>query len=330
MQKRQLNSLMLPWPTDWDDFFGIVRPLIVEIGFGNGDHLVALAQAHPDCHVVGVEISVGSMERAERKLKHRQLTNAVAIHSRGETALHHLLQPNSVQQFHINYPDPWFKTRHAGRRLIQRDTLDALVSRLEVGGLLYLATDIREYAEMSDELLQETSGLSNEHSEPWANEMPERLIVTKYEQKGFREGRVGHYFKYRRNDTPAPHIPVQEEYPMPHVILKTPQSPQDIAAHITKTSFHQGDMHVALLDGYWNPRFDSLLLEVVIEEATIDQHVGLALRQREDGTYTLRYISFGMPRPTDGLHFATSSIGQWLVDLHEEAELISDKTRYAK
>ena len=92
MQK-SLNSLTMAWATDWAELFGAERPLIVEIGFGNADYLIALAQANPDCNVVGFEVSTQSVYKAERKIRKYKLTNVLAIYSRGETAINHLFEP---------------------------------------------------------------------------------------------------------------------------------------------------------------------------------------------------------------------------------------------
>lgn len=327
MQK-SLNSLTMAWATDWAELFGAERPLIVEIGFGNADYLIALAQANPDCNVVGFEVSTQSVYKAERKIRKYKLTNVLAIYSRGETAINHLFEPQSIREIHINYPDPWFKTRHAGRRIMQADMLLAMTSRLEIGGLLYLATDIVDYAEMSHELFIEAKGLNNELNAPWVNDFPERLITTKYEEKGIREGRPGNYFKYRRNDNLIPDVPVMEEWTVPHVVIKTPMTSQEIASAVEKVTFHKGEyIHVAVFNGFWNINNDSVLFEVNIDEPTIEQHIALSLRHREDkDDYILRYATFGMPRPTEGMHFATSSLAQWLVDLHPDAEVVADRT----
>lgn len=327
MQK-SLNSLTMAWATDWAELFGAERPLIVEIGFGNADYLIALAQANPDCNVVGFEVSTQSVYKAERKIRKNKLTNVLAIYSRGETAINHLFEPQSIREIHINYPDPWFKTRHAGRRIMQADMLLAMTSRLEIGGLLYLATDIVDYAEMSHELFIEAKGLNNELNAPWVNDFPERLITTKYEEKGIREGRPGNYFKYRRNESVIPDVPVMEEWTVPHVVIKTPMTSQEIASAVEKVTFHKGEyIHVAVFNGFWNINNDSVLFEVNIDEPTIEQHIALSLRHREDkDDYILRYATFGMPRPTEGMHFATSSLAQWLVDLHPDAEVVADRT----
>lgn len=328
MQNPKLNSHTLAWPTDWVALFGRDKPLIAEIGFGNGDYTIAIAKANPDCNIIGFEVSNQSLEKAESKIRRHVPTNARAVYSRGETALHHLFKPQSLREIHINYPDPWFKSRHAGRRIMQRDTLDTIVSRLEIGGLFYLATDIVEYAEMSHELLVETPQLDNLLATDWVNTFPERLITTKYEAKGIKEGRPGNYFKYRRNAQPAPDIPVQEELDMPHVVLETPLSPQEIADQVGREVFHKGEIHVALFNGYWNPKYDSLLLEINIEEPTIEQHIALSLRRRDQANeYTLRYATFGMPRPTEGMHFATHALAQWIIGLHPDGKILIDKTR---
>ncbi len=327
--QRTYNSLAMDWATDWDALFGVQRPIIVEIGFGNGDYLIALAKQYPDHHVIGFELSTPSLEKAETKIKRSKLDNVIAIYSRGETAINHLFKPESVAQIHINYPDPWFKARHAERRIMQRNMLDAIVSRLEIGGLFYLATDIVEYAEMSHDLLIETNGLTNELDSAWVNDFPERLITTKYEAKGIREGRVGNYFKYRRNQNEIPPVPVMEEWSVPHVVIKTPMTPREIAGATEKTVFHKGNyIHVAVFNGLWNINQDSVLFEVNIEEPTIEQHMAIGLRYREEkDDYILRYETIGMPRPTEGLHFATSSLAKWLVSLHPDAEIVADRTR---
>lgn len=326
--ERKYSSLTLPWTPDWGDIFGSDGPICVEIGFGNGDYLVHLAQSLPGHRVIGFEISNKSMEKAESRIKRHSLNNALAVHSRGETALHHLFEPRSIEQLHINYPDPWFKSRHAGRRIMQRDTLDAIVSRLMPGGMFYLATDIREYAEMSHELLRNTPELDNQLDTPWVHDLPGRYR-TKYEQKGYAEGRPGHYFVYRRNDQPGHDIPVQKEYDMPHLILETPMPPEDIIAAFEKMDRNAGDnIHVAWTHGFVNYRNRSLLFETLIVEPTIEQHVAIMMLPRDEPQqYTLRYATMGHPRPTIGLHRATNLLGEWVVSLHPDAHIIERRLK---
>lgn len=328
MIKRQLSILNLPWSPDWAQLFGAERPLILEVGFGNAEYLLHLAHTYPGHNIIGVEISTVSLEKAERKIGRLGIQNACAIHARGESALYHLFAPASLSQIHVNFPDPWFKERHAGRRFIQRDTLDLIVNRLRPGGLLYLATDIVEYAEMSHEILAQTPQLDNCLDMPYAHHLEGR-ITTKYEQKGFEEGRRGHYFLYRRNQQPAQPIPVYEELlPMPHMILTTPLKPSEVVERVQRTEFNDGaDIHATLVDAYVNPQ-GRIVFEMHIAEPTLEQHTAIMmLPHKAQDEYIVRYNTMGFPRPTLGMHHATAWLAEWIVSLHPQAKITARKVR---
>jgi tRNA (guanine-N7-)-methyltransferase len=325
-----LSCYTLPWPVPWDDVFGAARPLLVEIGFGNADYLIALAEANPDCNVVGFEISVTGMNKAEHKIEKHRLANARAVYSTGETALYHLLTPGSVREFHINYPDPWFKQRHAGRRIIQPDTTAALASRLAPDGLLYLATDIADYATMSDRVLAATPGLENTLDSAWTESLPERLITTKYEAKGIREGRPGHYFRYRRTAAPALDVPVYTELSMPHVILTSPLAAETIAAQVEKQTLRrpEADITVSLLTAYYNPVYQTTLFEAVVVEPTIEQRIGLLLSARDEpDSYILKVAGIGHIRSTQGVHDAVGFVADWIASQHEAGQVTGRNIR---
>jgi tRNA (guanine-N7-)-methyltransferase len=323
MQK--LSSLTLPWPTNWGAEFGTERRLILEIGFGYGAFLTHLARQNPDANVVGVEVASKCLTAAENAVERQKLTNVRIIHSTAETTLHHLFQPNTLNQVHINFPDPWFKKKHGHRRLMQRDTLDAIVNRLQPGGLLYLATDIIEYAEMSAELLAETPGLDNRLDTSWVLAMPGR-VVTKYEGRATRAGRDCYYFAYQRNTTVAPIVPVIEELDMPHIVFKSQLTLDEMLAEFGSSEHNIGDTHINILNGYRGKSV--LLFEVYVKEPTIDQRVALVLSERPDEhEYTLKLGVIGHPRPTFGLHKATGILGDWLIGLHPDTEVLKRKIR---
>jgi tRNA (guanine-N7-)-methyltransferase len=321
---QKLSSWTLPWPTDWAAHFGVERPLILEIGFGYAHYLAHLATTHPDCNIIGIEIANKCLVAGEEMIRKRGLTNVCVIHSTAETALHHLFTPASLTEVYINFPDPWFKTRHAGRRLMQRDTLDALVNRLRPGGLLWLATDIIEYAEMSAALLAETLGLTNRLESPWVYQMPGR-VLTKYERKAGQEGRPCHYFSYQRNDQPSPPVPVIEELPMPHIVLRSPLSLDAVLTQFERTEHRVGENIISLMAAYRGRH--SLLFEVFIKEPTIEQHVAFLLNQHpgDAGEFTLQLGTLGHPRPTLGLHQAAGLLGDWLIRLHPAAVTLNRK-----
>ncbi len=318
MQK--LSSMRLPWPADWTALFAADRPLVLEIGFGYGTFLYHLAQTNPQANVIGIEIANQCLQAVERGIERRRLTNVRVIQSMAETALHHLFTPNSLRQIYINFPDPWFKTRHSHRRLMQRDTLDAIVSRLQSGGMLYLATDIIEYAEMSAELLGQTSGLDNVLPTPWANSLPGR-VVTKYEGRAQREGRECYYFAYRRNHQTVPDMPVAVEGEMNHIVFRSPLTMDEMLARFEGSEQKSGDIAVRLLQGFRGRNM--LLFEVYIHEPTIEQHIALVVTSREaPNEYTLKVGTLGYPRSTPGLHKAVAFMGEWLIGLHPDAQAL--------
>lgn len=322
----QLSCYNLPWPVDWAALFGVERPLILEIGFGYGHYLAFLRDHFSQHNVIGLEIDNFSLAKAERAIVNKRMENVRVIHSRAETALHHLFTPASLEQVHVNFPDPWFKDRHAGRRLMQRDTLDAIVSRLQPDGLFYLATDILPYAEMSADLLAATPGLSNAQATPWTHDRP-LGVVTKYERRARQEGRACYYFVYRRNRESAPAVPVMEEMPMPHMVIQTPLSLDDIRAAVRLEPVAVGDIRLKFIKTYHGG--DVLLFEVFVHEPTIDQRIAVVLVPRDEkpGEYTVKLSTLGTPRPTDGLHQAVRAVGEAVLALHPAAQVIHDKVR---
>lgn len=324
---RKLNILTVDWPLRQDKLFPRSQPLIVEIGFGNGDYLLHLATGRPDCNIIGLEISSQSMTKAEAKIEKRGVSNARPIHCRAESALWHLLEPQSVREFHINYPDPWFKKRHGRRRLIQRGTVELLTSRLVAGGLLLLATDIRAYAEMAHDILSSAPGLQNEYTAPWRHEVAGRF-ATKYEEKGYREGRRGHFFRYRRDDSPVPHPPVIKELTMPHVILRTPLNAAEIVDRFAPRTLSIDDAHIALLHAWLDSKRGVALFEVVVEEPSISQHAMIMLAPRaRAGEYIVKQTTIGHARSTLGMHRAVAAIGEWVAGLDGAGEVVERRVR---
>lgn len=321
----QLNALSLPWPADWPALFGADRPLMLEIGFGSGVFLEALAQAHPRHHIVGVEISNQCLLKAERMIARRGLHNVRVVHSRAETALAHLFAPQSLDAVYINYPDPWFKRGHHHRRLMQSDTLALITSRMRPGARLEVATDIEAYAELTDALLSGTPALRSLLPQP-AEALPGR-VVTKYEMKARREGRRSWYFVCERTSAPSLPVPLVQEQPMPHIVLHIPLSFEQIAQQWQPFETRDSGMFVGFGELYQGRA--SLLIEIHAAEPTIDQHTALLLaphgRNAQPGEYTLQLSALGHPRPTPGIHLAVRALSDWLLSLHPQARILREK-----
>lgn len=172
--------------------------LVVEIGFGRGEFLMHMAEAHPERAYVGIEVSFKRVLKMARRLARSELGNVRLLEATGEEAVRDLLAEGSVQEFWINFPDPWPKKRHHGRRLLQPALVERLARRLVPGGLLQVATDHVEYAEAIDGVLAAEPRLENALApERFLGDVPGRL-PTAYELEWRREGRSLHFWTYRR------------------------------------------------------------------------------------------------------------------------------------
>ena len=141
-------------PSSW--FEPAALPLEVDFGCHRGKFLLEMAEAHPDIHFIGIEKQSARVEKCLGKIRRRGLTNAAAVQGEGVDAVTLWLPDRSVSTFHVSFPDPWPKRRHASRRLVTVKFLEAVRRVLREEGSLRLMTDDAGYfAEMKNLL---TSG----------------------------------------------------------------------------------------------------------------------------------------------------------------------------
>ena len=173
-------------------------PLVVEIGFGRGEFLLALAAAQPARAFLGVEYSNKRSLKMARRLARSGLANVRILQARGEDVVRELLPEGCVESFWVNFPDPWPKKRHRRRRLVQPALVRELALRLVPGGALHVATDDADYAEEIHLALAGEPLLENALApERFAREVAGRT-ATAYELEWRAEGRPLHFFTYRR------------------------------------------------------------------------------------------------------------------------------------
>ena len=208
-QKRALDQLgpafLLPPPDAAIDpaaVFGRDAPLMVEIGFGNGDSLVALAAAAPDWNVLGIEVhepGVGHclLEADRAGLGHFRVSqhDAVAVLSRQ-------LPRASVSRLNLYFPDPWPKKRHHKRRIVQPKFLDLVDRVLGADGTLHIATDWADYAHHIDETLSADGRFTCDVRREHAGDRPLQRPPTKFERRGLRLGHRIWDWRWRRAAAP--------------------------------------------------------------------------------------------------------------------------------
>lgn len=179
--------------------FGEDRPLHFEIGFGSGEHLADRADMLPDHGFIGAEPFLNGVAAALAHIRDKHLANVRLW--RGDAL--DLLQrvPDGALSFlYLLHPDPWPKSRHAKRRMVNDRPVDLFAAKLKPGGEFRLATDDRTYLAWSLMVMQR-------HADEfeWLAEGPKDFlepsggwIETRYGAKSRREGRRPYYLRYRR------------------------------------------------------------------------------------------------------------------------------------
>ncbi len=185
-------------PLDLDALFGRRAPRVVEIGFGNGEHLAALAARQPERDFLGIEVHPPGIGRLLLALARADLRNVRVIGHDAVEVLETQIPSSSLEEVQILFPDPWPKKRHHKRRLIQTPFVECLARRLMPGGLLRLATDWEPYAEHMRQVLDACPLLENVAPPGGFLERSPDRTPTRFEQRGEHLGHQIRELAYRR------------------------------------------------------------------------------------------------------------------------------------
>ena len=155
----------------------------LEIGFGGGEHLIAQAARNPRIGLIGAEPFLDGMAKALTRIEEQDLAN-VRLRRGDARLLVEQLVDASVDRVFILFPDPWPKTRHRKRRLIQSDVVGELARIVKPGGRLRFATDWADYAERALETLERDGRFEwrARRAEEWRIP-PDDHATTRYQEK---------------------------------------------------------------------------------------------------------------------------------------------------
>jgi tRNA (guanine-N7-)-methyltransferase len=187
-----------PAPLDAHALYGRDAPRTLEIGFGNGENLAALAQAHPERDFLGVEVHRPGIGRLLRVLESQQLTNVRVACNDAVEVLAQQIAPQWLQEILIFFPDPWPKKRHHKRRLVRGAFAQLLAERLTAGGVLRIATDWQPYALEMLTTLAGVAQLQNLAPDGAFVTRPGERQPTRFERRGAQLGHEVWDFAFRR------------------------------------------------------------------------------------------------------------------------------------
>lgn len=177
-----------PTVLDFSAVFDDQGPVILEIGFGDGDALLAAAAARPDSNFLGVEVHRPGVGSLLRKLDQAGVDNVRVMIADAEHVLAARIPDASLAAVWLFFADPWPKKRHHKRRLVQPGFVELVRVKLQPGGYFHLATDWREYAEHMLAVLSQARGLANAAGPRQYAPRPPSRPATKFERRGQKLG----------------------------------------------------------------------------------------------------------------------------------------------
>jgi tRNA (guanine-N7-)-methyltransferase len=174
-------------PFDLAAIFGRRAPVALEIGFGNGEALVAMAIANPENDYLGIEVHRPGVGHLLRGLAAQDLPNVRVVCVDANEVLARL-PDNSLSAVYMFFPDPWPKKRHHKRRLVQPVFVETIRRKLAIGGLCCLATDWEEYAAHMLAVLSPVEGFENTAGAGCYAKRSSARPLTKFERRGQKLG----------------------------------------------------------------------------------------------------------------------------------------------
>jgi tRNA (guanine-N7-)-methyltransferase len=187
-------------PLDFTALFGRDAPVGLEIGFGMGQALLDWAVARPEWNLLGVEIYEPGIGSLLLGLERLGLGNVRAVEAAAETVLTRQIPPASLDEIRIFFPDPWPKSRHHKRRLIQPPFAALLAERLKPGGRVWIATDWLPYAEWIAAVFAAESRFAPETLIARSTDTSRgERVETRFEARGRRLGHEIRDLRYTRS-----------------------------------------------------------------------------------------------------------------------------------
>ncbi|MDC3018084.1 tRNA (guanosine(46)-N7)-methyltransferase TrmB [Paracoccaceae bacterium] len=174
------------------------KKIWLEVGFGNGNHLVELAKRNYDKLIVGSEVYENGVATACFSLFQNKIQNVRVFHGDARN-LFNLFKHKAVDRFYILFPDPWTKKRHKSRRLLSSSNVGYFSKILKSNGYICVATDVEDYFLEIEDTFSNLDEFKRIHVSPKEKNLNFFLNVkTKYEQKAINKGLSPSYLVYKK------------------------------------------------------------------------------------------------------------------------------------
>lgn len=194
----QQNAIDALWPKvglelddqllDFETVFERSAPTIVEIGFGMGASLAEMAERHPENNYIGIEVHRPGVGALLKLIEAKQLSNIRVFNADAIDVLNQKIPQNSLDAVYLFFPDPWHKSKHKKRRIVQAEFATKIASHLKPGGQFHLATDWEDYSEHMMNIMTACNDFKNLSGKGQFTPRPSHRPLTKFEQRGQRLG----------------------------------------------------------------------------------------------------------------------------------------------
>jgi tRNA (guanine-N7-)-methyltransferase len=165
-------------------------PVILEIGFGMGEATAHIAKVRPQDHFLCCEVHEPGVGALLKRIGEQDIHNIRILQHDAVEVIDNMLPLSSIDGVHIFFPDPWHKSRHNKRRLIQTPLIAKLAARLKPGAYIHCATDWEPYAVQILEVLSAEPLLKNnaDATNGGYAQKPDYRPLTKFENRGLKLG----------------------------------------------------------------------------------------------------------------------------------------------
>lgn len=173
---------LIPTPLDFASLFPQAKQIVVEIGFGMGEATIDIAKQFPETGFLAIDVHQPGIGRLLADIEENGLANIRVMDEDAHLILQTMVPDNSIDAVHLFFPDPWPKTRHHKRRIVNENFLALVASKLKREGAIHMATDWVPYARWMKERLDRSTFFVG-----GIVERPEWRPLTRFERQGVRK-----------------------------------------------------------------------------------------------------------------------------------------------
>ena len=266
------------YPIQWQNIFENNHSITVEIGFGRGEFLIESAKRNIDTNFIGIETSLTSCYKIQKKIFENNLSNIRIIHEDAGFALREFFSDNSIEKIIFNFPCPWPKKRHSKRRLFDDNFVETLAHVLTFNGKIFLKSDFLPYIEEVRERLLNNASF---HIDPIVKDYDSH-IKTKYELKWKELGRKTYLLVAKKAKTSDKSLKrfLEGEFALPH--RKVSDILQIKLTSLKGFQFTKGEIFFVIKDVYCNINKNEYMLKIHSSDAGFNQFFFVVVTKNDE------------------------------------------------